>query len=185
MEKELPRRKQLRYDGINYDAPGAYFITFCTHNRKGVLSRVVGANHDSPETELTAYGEIVERVIHEIPSHLNVAVNEYVIMPNHVHLIVVIGEHNAATLSTALDAGEDSKRAIRESPLRNRSLLSKAVGYIKMNATRDIRARYGNITVWQRGYYDHVIRNRKDYDEHVRYVGENPMMWHSDPLYEA
>ena len=68
-------------------------------------------------------------------------------------------------------------RAIRESPLRTRTVISKLIGYIKMNASKAIRQHYGDVTVWQRGYYDHVIRNQEDYVALAEYIQTNPLRW--------
>ncbi len=170
MENTLPVRKPLRIEHYDYSTPGAYFVTFCTHNRKNMLSRIVGAIHESPEPQLTAYGKIAESVINNIPVHLCITVDRYVIMPNHIHLILMITE-------------EDWMRAIRESPLQSRSIISKAVGYIKMNASKEIHRYNGNMPVWQRGYHDHVIRNREDYEMIAKYIYENPVRWELDRLY--
>ena len=170
MENEFPVRKNLRLREYDYNTPGAYFITFCTHNRSNILSRIVGAIQESPVSQLTACGVIVDAVIQSIPEHLHVTIDRYVIMPNHVHLIVVIAE-------------SDVLRAIRESPLQGRSIVSKAVGYIKMNASKAIRQQYGDVTVWQRGYHDHVIRNQDDYEMIAKYIHENPLRWELDKFY--
>ena len=170
MKKELPVRKPLRIKYYDYSTPGAYFITFCTHGRKNMLSSIVGAIHESPEPQLTACGKIVDHVIQNIPQHLSVTVDQYVIMPNHIHMILLITEENAM-------------RVIHESPLRGRSIISKAVGYIKMNASKAIRQRYGDISVWQRGYHDHVMRNQEDYEMLAKYIYENPVRWELDRLY--
>ena len=170
MENKLPVRKNMRLREFDYNTPGAYFITFCTHNRSNILSRIVGAIQESPVSQLTACGVIVDAVIQSIPEHLHVTIDRYVIMPNHVHLIVVIAE-------------SDVLRAIRESPLQGRSIVSKAVGYIKMNASKAIRQQYGDVTVWQRGYHDHVIRNQDDYEMIAKYIHENPLRWELDKFY--
>ena len=170
MENKLPVRKNLRLREFDYNTPGAYFITFCTHNRSNILSRIVGAIQESPVSQLTACGVIVDAVIQSIPEHLHVTIDRYVIMPNHVHLIVVIAE-------------SDVLRAIRESPIQGRSIVSKAVGYIKMNASKAIRQQYGDVTVWQRGYHDHVIRNQDDYEMIAKYIHENPLRWELDKFY--
>ncbi len=170
MENKFPCRKRLRLQNFDYSTPGAYFITICTHNRKCTLSHIVGAIHESPETELTEYGKIVDDTIYNIPEYCKVAVDKYVIMPNHIHLIIVI-------------ADDEQLRAIRESPLRGRSIVSKTIGYIKMNVSKEIRNQHGNVTVWQRGYYDHVIRDQHDYEKISEYIYENPMRWHYDKLY--
>ena len=170
MKKELPQRKPLRLRQYDYSTPGAYFITFCTHDKKCTLSRVVGAIHESPETQLTEYGRIVDEVIAGMGTRFPATVDGYVVMPNHVHLILMIVD-------------DEALRAIRESPLQGRSVISKTVGYIKMNASRAIRQRYGDAAVWQRGFHDHVIRDQRDYEKIARYVYENPARWQSDCFY--
>ena len=170
MENRLPVRKPLRLREFDYSTPGAYFITFCTYDRRNTLSRIVGAIHESPVSLLTTCGVIVDAVIQSIPEHLHVTIDRYVIMPNHVHLIVVIAE-------------SDVLRAIRESPLQGRSIVSKAVGYIKMNASKAIRQQYDDVTVWQREYHDHVIRNQDDYEMIAKYIHENPLRWELDKFY--
>ena len=169
-EKELPQRKRLRLKNFDYSTPGAYFVTVCTHNRKCTLSRVVGAIHESPEIQLTEYGKIVDRLINTIPRQSLATIDRYVIMPNHIHLVIMITD-------------SDELRAIRESPLRGRSVISKIIGYIKMNASKEIHNRYGNEMVWQRGFHDHIIRNRNDYEKISKYIFENPIIWQYDCFY--
>ena len=170
VENKLPQRKHPRLQEYDYSTPGAYFVTFCTHNRKNTLSHIVGAIHESPEVQLTTYGKIVDHVIQNLPAYLPVTIAYYVIMPNHIHLLLMLTEENLL-------------RAIRESPLRSRSVISKVVGYIKMNASKEIHRQFGNKQVWQRSYYDHVIRNQADYDEIAKYISENPLRWELDKLY--
>ena len=142
----------------------------CTHDRKNTLSHIVGAIHESPETKLSQYGKIVDGVINNIPERFMVSIENYVIMPNHIHLIIRITD-------------DETLRAIRESPLRGRSIVSKVVGYIKMNSSKEIHSRYGDTKVWQRGFYDHVIRNQHDYEEISNYIYLNPTRWQADKLY--
>ena len=170
MGNELPKRKRLRLRNFDYSTPAAYFITVCTYDRKNTLSHIVGAIHESPETKLTKYGEIVDVFINNISEHFKVFVERYVIMPNHIHLIIRITD-------------DETLRAIRESPLRGRSIVSKVVGYIKMNASKEIHSRYGETKVWQRGFYDHVIRNQNDYEQIANYIYLNPTRWQADKLY--
>ena len=131
---------------------------------------IVGGIHESPDPQLTTCGKIVESVIQSIPAHLHVTIDRYVIMPNHVHLIAIIME-------------EDMLGEIRESPLQSRSIMSKLIGYIKMNASKAIRQHYGDVAVWQRGYHDHVIRNREDYVALAEYIQTNPIRWELDKFY--
>ena len=169
-EKELPKRKRLRLKNFDYSTPGAYFITICTHNRECTLSRVVGAIHESPEIELTDYGKITEQIIQNIPEKNKATIDAYVIMPNHIHLIIIITDN-------------EKLRAIRESPLRGRSIISKTVGYLKMNVSKEIHCQFGDAIIWQRGFHDHVIRDRRDYEKILRYIYENPLRWKYDCFY--
>ena len=86
----LPKRKPMRLKGYDYSQNGAYFITICTHNRKCLFSNIVGAIYELPENKLTQYGEFVEQIIGILPDRFNVAIPKYVVMPNHIHLIVEI-----------------------------------------------------------------------------------------------
>ena len=160
----------MRLKNFDYSTPGAYFITICTEGRKQILSNIVGAIHESPEPQLTPQGKIVDRIINNLPEHLGVEIERYVIMPNHIHLIVLITDDNYL-------------RAIRESPLRSRSIISRTVGYIKMNSSKIIHKKINQDKIWQRSFHDHVIRGRTDYDRIAKYIYENPMLWQFDCFY--
>ena len=238
VEERLPVRKRLRKRNFDYNTPGAYFITICTHNKKCTLSRVnpgvhsdvfVGAIHESPvetnshktvgaiyfgEAEIQSpanlnvrlgispavhllpYGKIIDDVITHIPDDYPAYVDCYVIMPNHIHLIVVVKDiedvraiefrlrRNISPLCEHTNATEDEDaRAIPESPLRERSALSKIIGYIKMNVSKGIHKQFGDAVVWQRGFHDHIIRNREDYEKIAKYIYENPIRWQFDCFY--
>lgn len=163
-------RKSTRLKEYDYSTPGYYFITMCTYGKLKVLSEIVGAIHESPKIHLTKYGKIVDDVINNMPSHIGVRVDKYVIMPNHIHIILVIDGH-------------ENLRAIHESPLQTRSKIDKAVGYIKMNASKRIHQIAIDDKIWQRSFHDHIIRDESDYIEHLRYIEENPLKWQNDELY--
>ena len=156
-------RKNPRLKNYDYSKNGAYFITICTAKKKCFLSRIkVGAIHESPAIViLNKYGEIVKSIIVSLEDRFDIRIPKYVIMPNHIHLLVVI-----------------ENRAIRESPLQSkRSTLSNVIGYLKMSASKEIHKLNSDIEIWQRGYYDHVIRNEEDYLNHLQYIDENPKKW--------
>lgn len=172
MNKNLPTRKRLRLKNFDYNSSGAYFLTFCTHDRKNTLAEIVGAIHESPGMQLTAYGKILEDTIRNIPDHFGVSIDCFVIMPNHVHLIVRIeNKHNDSCYINMTAA--------------SRSVISKVIGYIKMNTSKEIRRKNGNDDVWQRGYYDHVIRDEQDYMMIAQYIDENPKKWELGKLYSV
>ncbi len=168
---ELSKRKSTRLNGYDYSAPGAYFVTICTHNRKHLFSNIVGAIHESPENKLTQYGEFVELIIETLPDKFNVSIPKYVIMPNHIHLIIEIYRDN-------------DQRAIRESPLQyQRSVIDKMVGFLKMNVSKKIHNTYSD-KIWQRSYHDHIIRGEQDYQKIWEYIDTNPLKWELDCFYD-
>ena len=171
MENNRPQRKTTRLEKFDYNSSGAYFITFCTFEKRMMLSHIVGAIHESPKTCLSERGKIVADVIEHLPERLHVKVADYVIMPNHVHMMLIVPN--------------EPKRAIHESPLHRRSVVSKVVGYIKMNASKTIRKTYGDETVWQRNYYDHIVRGEEDYQKIMKYIAENPSAWETDRYFES
>ena len=96
--------------------------------------------------------------------HLKVKIDKYVIMPNHLHMIMVV-EDNQQTL------------------LRKRQIIDNAVGYIKMNASKRIHKEVCNDKVWQRSFHDHIIRNEKEYLKIWEYIDNNPISWEMDCFY--
>lgn len=164
----LPKRKSTRLADYDYSSEGAYFITICTHNRKNLFSNIVGAIHESPENKLNSNGEIVDFYIQKLNNRFELKVEKYIIMPNHIHLIVII---------------EKSERSIRESTLQKRALISKAMGYLKMNVSRDIHKNGYAKNIWQRSFNDHIIRDQHDYLKIWNYIDTNPQKWNNDCFY--
>ena len=106
-EKELPKRKPTRLNYFNYNSPGAYFLTICTENRRKILSHIVGGDvHDAPQSdvsylpkriELSYYGKIADKYINQLNDYYeNIKVDRYVIMPNHVHIILFVSAGGAS-----------------------------------------------------------------------------------------
>ena len=159
---DLPKRKQIRLPDYDYSAPGAYFVTICTRDRRCILSDVtVGAAISRPpELHLTAYGEIVDSAIKSIPAiYPAVFIDNYVIMPNHVHLILRINTDNDGRQIAA-------------------PTLISVIGQMKRWASM----RAGS-ALWQKSYHEHVIRNKKDYQEIWEYIVNNPARWVKDRYY--
>lgn len=164
MNNELPKRKALRLMSYDYGNAGAYFITICVQQRKNILSSIVGEG--SPLPKLSCYGEIVDLLIKTIPEkYEEITVDCYVIMPNHIHLLLSV-------------KNDDGRR--NASPT-----VSAALGWLKYQATKEINKARGKEgeRVFQRSFYDHVIRNSEDYYEACKYISENPLRWQHDKLY--
>ena len=150
----------------NYSQAGAYFVTICTKNHESIFGEM-----DEGIMRLSPAGEIVEAFWKDLPSRYpNVELDTFVVMPNHIHGVIMM-----------------SVGAIHELPLcqqtgRRRMLLPKIVGYIKMNTAKRInrlRNAHG-VPVWQRSYYEHVIRNEKFLNDTRQYIAENPLRWALD-----
>ena len=165
---ELPKRKNTRLQDYDYSSNGAYFITVCTHNRRNLFGEiVVGAIHESPEMQHNEFGLIAVRQIAMLSERFpETKIDAFCVMPNHIHMIVVLG----------------NERAIRESPLR-RSVISQMIGYLKAGITKNIRQINVQMTVWQRGYHDYIIRNEADYRRIWQYIDENTAKWTEDKYY--
>lgn len=161
---QLSQRKSPRLKEYDYSQNGAYFVTVCTHDRRNIFSDIVGAIHESPEIKLKPYGRIAEKYINILPVRFDINVLSYVIMPDHIHLLISV-------------ENQDPLRAIHESPLQQKSLLSKIMGFLKMNVSRDIHLINPNEDVWQRSYYDHIVRNKSDLIDIHNYISSNHYLW--------
>ncbi len=170
---ELPKRKQNRLENFDYNSRGAYFITICTKNREQILSNIVGDGAlDVPKTELTEIGKIVEKYILSTDNIKNVFVEQYVIMPNHIHMIVFV-DNETQKYENFRDNG--TSRA----PSPTNEIVPHIVSTLKRFCNREIGE-----NIFQRSYHDHVIRNKQDYEQISKYIYENPTNWKTDELYE-
>ena len=163
-------RKNPRLSNFNYSENRAYFITICTHGRRTMLSQIIDVPNELPVCSLNAYGRIVDSVIQSLPQRFSVKIENYVIMPNHIHLLILLDD-------------PDRVRAIRESPLHGRSVISKVIGYLKMNVSKQIHQMGYPSEIWQRSFHDHIIRDQRDYDKIWMYISDNPRRWQEDCFY--
>ena len=163
MENNLPKRKALRLVEFDYNTPGAYFITVCTRNREPIFWLDCRGELCSPgDIPLSEVGIIVDREIQRLDATYNaLCVEKYCIMPNHIHLIVAINtDENGRT-----QFAPTISRAVKQF----KGAVTKQTGY----------------PIWQRSYYDHVIRNQEDYNMIAKYMEENPLRWELGKLYSA
>ena len=178
-------RKTTRLKGADYNRNQAVFLTICTKERRCVLSRIVGTGVldgpsvtgvldgpsvtgvlDGPQIELTKYGQIADKYIRQLNDFYDdLSVESYVIMPNHIHIMLwVKGAGNGPSRTPV--------------PTVQNSVPSRFVSTFKRFCNKE----YG-VNLWQYRSNDHIIRNRQDYDEHLRYIYENPIRWYYDELY--
>lgn len=144
-------RKSPRIPNFDYSQNSYYFITICTHERRNLFGL---------PNELNTIGEIVRKHIENIPGfYQNIFIDKYVVMPNHVHFILVLnnGDNNPSV------------------PL--------IIGQFKRGVTKEIHSMFSNMIVWQRSFHDHVIRNDTGYKKIWQYIENNPLKWEEDCFY--
>ena len=136
---------------------------------------------------LNECGNAVKTYVQKIPiKYTNIELDQYIIMPNHVHVIInIVGTiHESSEINDSKN-NIDLKRAIHELPLqiiRRNMLLSKMIGYIKMRSAKQINVLCNcpGKSVWQRNYHDHIIRNDKSLQKIREYIRNNPATWDND-----
>ena len=170
----LPQRKEIRLKEYDYNTSGYYFITICTKNKAKILWDIVGTGVlDGPKTKLSEYGEIADQQIKIMSDFYDyISVDKYVIMPNHIHLILHV--HSGPS---GRPKNGPSGRPVPTTPSTN-SAVSKFVGTFKRFCNR----KYGK-NIWQSRSYDHIIRGEQDYKEIWEYIEENPAKWREDKFY--
>ncbi|MGE5374979.1 MAG: transposase [Bacteroidota bacterium] len=163
------RRRSIRLPKYDYSQPGAYFITIVTEGRKGLFGEI----HDGI-MHLSEAGQIVWEIWNSLPvRYPDVGVGTAQVMPNHFHGIVNI-----------LATSDPTVGEIHETPVpdRRRMTLPLVVGYFKMNTAKQINILLGRegVPVWQRNYYEHIIRDENDYHRVHRYIEANVSNWGMD-----
>ena len=160
---DLPKRKPNRLPDYNYSTPGAYFITICTKDRKCILWESVGASIARPQKpELTTWGKIIDAAINKIPScYPALSVDHYVVMPNHIHLLLQI------------NTDEDGRAMLAPT-------ISTIVQQLKGIVTKQI-----GFSIWQKLFHDHIIRGAQDYQKIWEYIENNPILWEEDCFYPS
>ena len=162
---EQPRRKSNRIEDYDYSQKGAYFVTICTQDRKKILSQIrVGDGFPVPKPCGKVVEEIIGRISEKYP---DVRVDKYVIMPDHIHLLLRIENKGEVFHLPEDGTGNPSPT------------LGNVVGWFKYQATKQINSvrNTPGAKVFQRSYYDHVIRNQQDYNEIWEYIENNPRKW--------
>ena len=161
---ELPQRKPNRIAEYDYNQNGAYFITVCTQDRKKILSQITVGTPlpgcpQEVHTKLLRHGKIADKYIQQLNAfYPYLQVDQYVIMPDHIHFL------------NTLDHPDGHPG--RGVPTKRTSAIAQFVGTFKRFCNKE----YGE-NIWQSRYYDHVIRNQRDYNEVWQYIENNPQKW--------
>ena len=145
-------RKATRIPAYDYSSCNYYFITICTHDKKCIFGK---------PNELNICGQITDQHILQLPTYYQgVYVDKYVVMPNHVHMIIVMSGTNNPPVT-------------------------QVVGQLKTGITKEIRRNYPDMDVWQRSFHDHIIRNQTGYEKIWMYIENNPIQWEEDCFYSV
>ena len=190
MHTQLPERKRIRLKGYDYSRSGIYFITVCVRYFRYLLGEIVAddtpadsqVGNDAlivpPQMRLSEYGKIVVKYTERINVvYRNVEVDHYVVMPNHVHMLL--------RLDTS--AGDGTMRA--SFPTQRSPSLNTDTDIMQTNAKelksiirswKNVIVRECGDTFWQRRYHDHIVRNEKDYLRIWEYIDTNAERWASD-----
>ena len=153
---EFPTRKSIRLKNYDYSQAGCYFVTICTHYKSKLLGTMVGGGLcAAPSVMLSNIGKEIETNLLKLPNIFEgINIEPYIIMPNHVHFMVhLTGQH-------------------KDLPLH------KLVGQFKSYTTK----LFGEV-LWQRNYYEHIIRNQQEYEEVYAYIINNPAKWNEDKYF--
>jgi putative transposase len=161
-------RKTIRLKEYDYSQSGEYFITICTHEKEDILGEIV-----ADEMKLSQEGIIAQQCWKEIPSHFeNVELAEYVVMPNHIHGIIILNDH-----------GRDVQLNVPTRLSPRKGSLSVIIRTYKAAVTTECRRKGLFDFRWQSRFYEHIIRSNKDLDNIRDYITGNVLRWAFDTEY--
>jgi putative transposase len=193
-EPQKHHRHSIRLKGYDYTRPGAYFVTICAQRRVEIFGNIVKGDMD-----LNQFGHIVQAAWFDLPRHYpHIQLDAFCIMPNHVHGIIVLDEpHVGAGLKGEAfqpdgmmyregSMPEDNKtrpykHVPKHHPLSEIIRAFKSFSARRINGIRNTRG----VPVWQRNYYEHIIRDEADFNIIRAYVLENQERWQEDPLHTS
>ena len=149
MKENLPVRKKIRLQDYDYSEENMYFITICVKNRLQILGKIIEDN-----IKLIKQGNVVKQNINKLEQiYKNIIIDEYIIMPNHIHILILVNYKDSATIS-------------------------KIIKHLKTNISREIE-----YSVWQKSFYEHIIRNEKEYLKTKEYIKSNVINWRKDKYF--
>lgn len=159
------KKKPNRLKDYDYSQNGAYFVTICVQNRKPVLSRIsVAEGLAPPEIHLLPFGKIAQAQLSDLQNRFrNLSIDNYVIMPNHIHILMRLDSIGGASPSA--------------------TTLSDVICAFKSLTTRECKQIAPIEKLFQRSFYDHIIRDGYDYQIRWQYIDDNPVKWCEDSLY--
>ena len=185
------KRKQLRLKNYDYSQEGTYYVTVCTQNRECLFGVVCDG-----EMKLNEYGEIVKHEWGKTGEiRKNIELDEFIVMPNHIHGIInIVGAHCNVPDNEYI-SGDGYDRGTCNVPLRNRiekfgrsisNSIPTIIKLFKSTTTKQINQlrNTSGKSIWQRGFYEHIVRDEKDLNRIREYIMNNPAKWDEDKYYK-
>jgi putative transposase len=181
-------RRSIRLSGWDYTSPGAYFVTVCTHQRLCLFGTIV-----ADEVRLSRYGRLVDIVWRralDASSYINLDILQ--VMPNHLHAIVLIQAKDGPSetdpmlrIRASCETAPSTLAPIGGLVGPKSGELGAIVGNLKSICTRRINGmrHVRGETIWQRNYWEHIIRDEDEYNRIYHYAATNPVHWADDRLY--
>ncbi len=170
----LRSRRSIRLKGYDYAQAGAYFVTLCTQHRECLLGQIVDGT-----MQLSPLGNIVYECWHRMPEYFSgVELDEFVVMPNHIHgVIIIVGAKHSQNYANASPLPEPHQPHGTES-----GSLGAIIQNYKSVSTRKINQLRGDkgLVIWQRNYYEHIVRDEDELNRVRGYITANPSQWLAD-----
>jgi len=166
------RKNSIRLRGYDYSRPGVYFVTICTRDRDCLFGNIVNG-----QMVMNDYGKMVDETLKWLARrYAYVSLDAWVVMPNHLHGIVIITDEQCNS------RGGSRTAPTRTAPTRTRKPLGRLIGAFKTVSTKRINElrRTTGARLWQRNYYEHIIRNENELNAIRRYILNNPLNWDLD-----
>jgi REP-associated tyrosine transposase len=158
-------RRSIRLQGYDYSQAGAYYVTIVTYQRDCLFGEIMNEGTVSSD-----FGKIADECWQAIPDHFpNVDLGAYVVMPNHVHGIIIIRRGTIYRAPTVEQFGRPTQGS-----------LPTIIRTYKAAVTRCIARKHNATGIWQRNYYEHIIRDEKDLKNKTDYIEANPSLWDED-----
>ena len=177
-------RRSIRLKGYDYTSPGAYFITICTHQRRCLFGNILDKT-----MKLSGIGLLAQACWQRLPHHCpNVTLDEFIVMPNHIHGILFLDNGSFRDLAPAQGVLEGSKEP-QLNAMSQQTPKSGSLGAIIRSFKSVTSRRIGQFRdppdcpVWQRNFYEHIIRNEAALHQIRHYIQTNPQFWQDDRLH--
>jgi putative transposase len=171
-----------RLQNFNYSTPGFYFITICTLNKNNFFGKIIN-NH----MELSKMGLIANQCLIDIPNHFkNVLLNEYVVMPNHVHILLNLEKTKFNHVETHHDASLTKRYNnyfYHRIAIRSSQAIPLIIKQFKSAVTKEINPKI-IFFAWQPRYHDHIVKDKQELIKIKNYIINNPINWQKDKFYK-